>query len=128
MPESNPHRDAVDLLRQIVLSAMARQGRDALVAANLGCRWDRAQPQIGVDPDIALIEPPPPEGELVECLCTWKEGHVPPRFAVEVVSRRRRDTGVPPVRNARESAEDSGHGDGDPSIRTEHGRDARVMR
>jgi Uma2 family endonuclease len=88
MPESSPHRDAVDLLRQIVLSSMARKRPGALVAANLGCRWDRAHPQVGVDPDIALIEPPPPEGQHVECLCTWREGHVPPRFAIEVVSRR----------------------------------------
>lgn len=86
MPESNPHRGAVDLLRQILVSSMTRARRDALVAANLACRWDRAHPQIGVDPDIALIEPPPPEGEMVDSLLTWKQGHLPPRFAIEVVS------------------------------------------
>jgi hypothetical protein len=33
-----------------------------------------------------LIEPPPPEGDRVVSLCTWKPGHVLPRLAIEVVS------------------------------------------
>lgn len=37
-------------------------------------------------PDIALIEPAPPGVEALRSLKTWEEGHVPPRFAVEVVS------------------------------------------
>ena len=86
MPESNPHRDIVDLLRLVLLAFVARTGRSALVAANLGCRWDRARPQIGVDPDIALIEPAPPGAAELSSLRTWEPGHVPPRFAVEVVS------------------------------------------
>jgi Uma2 family endonuclease len=86
MPESNPHRAAVDLLRLLLLAFVARTRRDALVAANLACRWNRDKPQIGVDPDVALIEPAPPGAAELSSLRTWEPGHVPPRFAVEVVS------------------------------------------
>ena len=86
MPESNLHRDIVDLLRLILLAFVARSCRDALVAANLACRWNVVKRRLGVDPDIALIEPAPPEGANVKSLLTWKPGHVPPRFAIEVVS------------------------------------------
>ena len=86
MPESNPHRDDVRELEQLLLAFVARSARNALVAANLGCRWDPQRPQIGLDPDVAILEPPPPEGAEIECLRTWVPGHVPPRFALEVVS------------------------------------------
>jgi Uma2 family endonuclease len=86
MPESNLHRDIVDLLRLILLAFVVRSGRDALVAANLACQWNVVKRSLGVDPDIALIEPAPPEGAQVKSLLTWRAGHVPPRFAIEVVS------------------------------------------
>ena len=86
LPESNSHRDIVDLLRLLLSAFIARTSRDALAAANLACRWNTAKRNLGVDPDIALIEPAPPEGAKVESLRTWAPGHVPPRFAVEVVS------------------------------------------
>lgn len=85
MPEATQHRDATDLLKLLLLAFKARKGLNALVAANLACRWDRENPAIGVDPDIALIEPAPP-GAGLPSLRTWEPGHVPPRFAVEVVS------------------------------------------
>lgn len=87
MPESSAHRDTVDLLKLLLLAFVARTQRSAHVAANLACRWDRDHPSIGVDPDIALIEPAPPsEASALRSLRTWEPGHVPPRFAVEVVS------------------------------------------
>lgn len=86
MPEAIQHRDATDLLRLLLLAWKARARRDALVAANLACRWHRENPRIGVDPDIALIEPAPPGADTLRSLRTWEEGHVPPRFAVEIVS------------------------------------------
>ncbi len=86
MPESTPHRDTVDLLKLLLLAFVARTGRNAGVAANLACRWDEDDPRIGVDPDVALLEPPPPGVDELRSLRTWEPGHVPPRFAVEVVS------------------------------------------
>jgi Uma2 family endonuclease len=103
MPESNAHRDIVDLLRLILIAFIARTARSALAAANLACRWNVAKRSVGVDPDIALIEPAPPEGDQVESLLTWKPGHVPPRFAVEVVSASNpnKDYAVAPAKYAR---------------------------
>ncbi|MBK8253991.1 MAG: Uma2 family endonuclease [Polyangiaceae bacterium] len=86
MPEATNHRDATDLLKLILLAFVARAGKNALVVANLGCRWDVENPSFGVDPDIALIEPVPPNAPPLSSLLTWKEGCVPPRFAVEIVS------------------------------------------
>lgn len=86
MPESNPHREAVRGLELLLLAYVARTGRNALVAGNLACRWYEAEPRIGVDPDVALIEPAPPEAAKLDSLRTWEPGHVPPRFAVEIVS------------------------------------------
>ena len=86
MPESTPHRDTVDLLKLLLLAFVARERRNAHVAANLACRWDQEHPGIGVDPDIALIEPAPPEAGELTSLRTWEPDHTPPRFAIEVVS------------------------------------------
>lgn len=85
-PETCPHRDAVDLLRGVLKAFVARTGRNALVGANLGCYWDAENPRVGVDPDIAFIEPAPPEGAQTESLRAWVAGHVAPRFVVEVVN------------------------------------------
>jgi Uma2 family endonuclease len=103
MPESNAHRDIVDLLRLLLLAFIARTGRHALAVANLACRWNAAKRSVGVDPDIALIEPAPPEGDKVESLLTWKPGHVPPRFAIEVVSASNplKDYSAAPAKYAR---------------------------
>jgi Uma2 family endonuclease len=87
MPESVPHHDTLRLLELILLAFIARARRNALVAVNLACRWDAAKPNVGVDPDVALIEPAPPDTSELESLRTWLPGHVPPRFAIEVVSR-----------------------------------------
>ncbi len=86
MPESIPHRDTVHLLALILLAFAARTGRNVLVARNLACRWHEEDARIGVDPDVALIEPAPPGADKLVSLRTWEPGHVPPRFAIEVVS------------------------------------------
>jgi len=86
MPESSLHRDTVRLLELILLAFVARARRNARVAANLACRWNVDRRSVGVDPDVALIEPAPPESDRLKSLRTWEEGHVPPHFAIEVVS------------------------------------------
>ncbi len=90
VPESQPHDQALDLLKAILLAWVARSGRSAQVARNLAVRWDEREPNVGVDPDLCLIEPRTPEGDDLESLCTWKPGHAPPRLAIEVVSSRPR--------------------------------------
>ncbi|MBK8697386.1 MAG: Uma2 family endonuclease [Deltaproteobacteria bacterium] len=41
---------------------------------------------MGVDPDVCLVDPTPPDAKL-RSLRTWEPGHAAPRVAVEVVSR-----------------------------------------
>lgn len=86
LPESALHNEVSLLLVQILRAWARRSRRDARVGRNLALRWNQARPQVGVDPDVYVVEPPPPEGDDIKSLCTWKPGHVPPRVAVEVVS------------------------------------------
>lgn len=86
MPESAPHDRVVELIRNQLQHHVARTGRAALVGRNLAIRWVKERWRIGVDPDVCLVEPPPPEGDEVESVCTWMPGHHAPALAVEVVS------------------------------------------
>lgn len=88
MPESALHDLIAELIALVLRAWVARKKRDAMVGRNLAIRWDRARPTHGVDPDVYLAEPAPPEGEKLASLCLWKKGHTAPRVAVEVVSER----------------------------------------
>jgi len=102
MPEI-PLHDAVIQLLELLLQAFAeRTQRSALITSNLGCRWDPADARVGVDPDVLLVEPAPPEGEKTTTLRIWEPGHAPPRIAVEIVSEQsgRKDYVEGPARYA----------------------------
>jgi Uma2 family endonuclease len=86
VPESQPHDQALDLLKALLLAWVARTGRSAQVARNLAVRWDREHPNVGTDPDLCVIEPTTPEGDELTSLCLWSPGHEAPRLAIEVVS------------------------------------------
>ncbi len=85
MPESPEHVDACALLKDVLRAWIARTGRDAYAGCNIALRWDGAHPQIGVDPDVYLVEPAP-AAPMPKSLRTWVPGHHAPRVAVEVVS------------------------------------------
>ena len=87
MPESSEHEAAITVLKEILRAWVERTQRDAVVYANLAVRWDEEHPTVGVDPDVCVVEPAPPEPKL-QSLLTWEAGHCPPRIAVEVVSRK----------------------------------------
>ena len=78
-------------MEELLLGWTKRSGRSAQVGRNLALRWDESFPRVGVDPDVYVVEPPPPEGDEVTSLCTWKTGHFPPLLAVEIVSPSRPD-------------------------------------
>jgi Uma2 family endonuclease len=89
MPESVPHDQAVELLKALLSWWAARfgAGPDApFVVRNLAVRWDGARPKVGLDPDIAVLRPPPPNAHDLRSLRTWLPGHVAPLLAIEVVS------------------------------------------
>lgn len=87
VPESTAH-DATVLRVFLLLSAWAAaRSRRIRVARNLAVRWLEKYPRTGIDPDACVLDPAP-DGfdDDLSSLCLWKEGHVPPRFCVEVVS------------------------------------------
>jgi Uma2 family endonuclease len=89
VPESRPHDRCSESVHGQLEAMVERTGRDALVCRNLAVRWDEDHPNIGVDPDVCLIEPAPPEGDELHSLLLWKTGHHPPLLAVEIVSASR---------------------------------------
>jgi Uma2 family endonuclease len=87
VPESTAH-DAALLRIYLLLSAWAEQrpGR-VRVARDLAVRWLEQYPRTGINPDVCVLDPAPPElDDDLSSLCLWKEGHCVPRFCVEVVS------------------------------------------
>ncbi|MEM1029902.1 MAG: Uma2 family endonuclease [Myxococcota bacterium] len=86
VPETPLHQEVIRLLVAVLQHWIATSQRDALVTSNLGCRWQPDDARVGMDPDVVLIEPAPPEGERLATLRVWEPGHTPPRLAVEVVS------------------------------------------
>jgi hypothetical protein len=44
------------------------------------------RPGVGIDPDVALLDPPPDEVLGMRSLCLWKPGHLAPKLSFEVVS------------------------------------------
>jgi len=86
MPESYDHLLTADLLWNLLRAWVARTSRDALVGRNQAVRWDERNRQVGVDPDVFVVEPRPPEGDALKSLLAWRPGHRMPRLAIEVVS------------------------------------------
>jgi Uma2 family endonuclease len=86
VPESPAHDDAARTMDSTWREWARRTGRAVFIHRNLAVRWMPQDPRVGVDPDLALVEPPPPAGESLTSLRTWEPGHHPPRVALEVVS------------------------------------------
>jgi Uma2 family endonuclease len=101
MPESVVHDEAVALLRAL-LSWWARGQVETQVARNLAVRWDQSHPQFGVDPDVCVLSPAPPDGRDLRSVRTWTPGHSAPVLAIEVVSETnpRKDYEVAPEKYA----------------------------
>lgn len=107
LPSSFLHDEIVTLLRAILAAWAAKLRPDALIVRDFAFRWDRERPKNGVDPDVAVFAPRPPE-DLTELrsVCTWKEGHRPPLLAIEVVSdtEPRKDYTIAPDKYAASGA------------------------
>jgi len=85
MPESVVHDEAVELLKALLQTFAARVGTMQVVR-NLAVRWDAEHPRVGVDPDVAILSPPPPGAADLRSVRTWLDGHAAPLLAIEVVS------------------------------------------
>ena len=108
VPESRPHDQIAERLCKLLSYRMKLAGRNAQVGRNLAIRFDELHPRHGIDPDVYLLEPPPPEGDELMSLRLWETGHNPPRLAVEIVSPSRpsKDYGASPEKYAACGAEE----------------------
>lgn len=86
MPRSLWHNTVQRTLSSVFRAYAQRAGRDVAVLEETAVRWRKERPTVGVDPDVAWVEPAPPEGARLQSVLTWKPGHHPPRVVVEVVS------------------------------------------
>ena len=86
VPESAWHDACLELVKALLVAWLARTARAAAVYRNLAVRVRSDRPNVGFDPDVCLVEPPPPEGSELDSLRLWHEGHKAPSLVVEVVS------------------------------------------
>ena len=104
MPESVVHDEAVELLKALLAfwAKSATSASQAFVARNLAVRWDEHHPKVGVDPDICVVQPAPPDAADLTSVRTWLPGHAAPRLAIEVVSENnpRKDYAIAPDKYA----------------------------
>jgi hypothetical protein len=84
--ESVPHASAARHLELVLLDWASRTKRKVFVARNFAIRWIEEAPKVGIDPDVCVLEPPPPNAEDLGSLRTWKPGHIAPPLCFEVVS------------------------------------------
>ena len=61
VPESAVHDAACKHLVLLLDAWAAMSGADAMIVRNLAVRWLEEQPKVGVDPDVCVLRPPPPE-------------------------------------------------------------------
>ncbi len=89
VPETALHDKVTELLRLVLEAWVKRAGLDAYVGSNIALRWNPARPAVGVDPDLYVVQPPPPgaDRDAIDSLCTWKPGCSAPKLAIEVVSK-----------------------------------------
>jgi hypothetical protein len=85
VPESFAHDDAASYLKEVLEAWKLRVRRPLRIARNLAVRWVRAMPQVGIDPDVCVLDPPPRELRVAS-LCLWKPGHAAPSVCFEIVS------------------------------------------
>lgn len=87
VPESVVHNDAAREVELLLRAWAERSPRRLAIARNLAIRFYQAQPRLGIDPDVCVLEPPPPAFETLSSLCLWKAGHHAPPLSIEVVSQ-----------------------------------------
>jgi Uma2 family endonuclease len=86
VPESTAHDAALNHIYSLLAAWVARVGNGGRVARNLAFRWLPEHPRTGLDPDISLLIPAPPDFDDLTSLRLWEPGRTPPVLAIEVVS------------------------------------------
>ena len=85
VPEATAHDAAVRRIFDL-LNAWAMARGDCRVARNLALRWLEEHPRTGIDPDVCVLSPAPPDFDDLASLRLWEPQRSPPVFCAEVVS------------------------------------------
>jgi Uma2 family endonuclease len=85
MPESPDHAKAITLI-EAILAWWARSQPSTQVERNIGIRWMKSRPSVGLDPDVSVFRPALPNNTRVSSVLTWEPGYTVPILAIEVVS------------------------------------------
>jgi len=86
VPESIVHEQAAEALRLVLEFWVARRKPGARVARSFAVRFYEDDARKGIDPDVCVLDPAPPDFEELRSLCLWKQDHVRPTICFEVVS------------------------------------------
>jgi hypothetical protein len=86
VPESIVHDQAAEALRLVLEFWAAQRRPGARIARSFAVRFYEEDWRKGIDPDVCVLDPAPPNLEELGSLCLWKPGHTPPSICFEVVS------------------------------------------
>jgi Uma2 family endonuclease len=89
MGQGAAHGRAVKLAVDLIASLCTERKREAYVGWDVFVEWDPNDPRARVSPDTFLLDGQSP-GIAPSIWCTWDPGCDPPRFALEIVSRKSR--------------------------------------
>jgi len=86
MGQSPEQTQIIDELKSSIRQLLRERGeRERFVDSDAFFGWMQAEPLVRVSPDVYLLEREPPD-PLPRSFQTWRDGHAPPRLAVEIVS------------------------------------------
>jgi hypothetical protein len=86
VPEAPIHDEVAEALKLLLRAWAARSPGQLRIARNLAIRWLEQHPRTGIDPDVCVLAPPPPDLDELGSLCLWKPGHTAPTLCFEIVS------------------------------------------
>jgi hypothetical protein len=86
VPEAPIHDEVAEALKLLLRAWAARSPGQIRIARNLAIRWLEQHPKTGIDPDVCVLAPPPPDLDDLGSLCLWKPGHAVPTLCFEIVS------------------------------------------
>ncbi len=89
VPESRPHDLEGEHLRQLLLGWQMRFQQRFAIGRNIAVRADESYRGVGVDPDVYVLENPPPGFDYETSLRLWESGTSPLLLAIEIVSESR---------------------------------------
>jgi Uma2 family endonuclease len=89
MGQGGPHGSTVKLAVDAATALRDEQRRQAYIGWDVFIEWDPNDPRARVSPDLFFLDGQPPS-IAPSIWQTWRGGCDPPRFAMEIVSRRSR--------------------------------------